>query len=363
MALYDATPGEVGVVLAVYNASGFLASLAVPAYADRRQDYLRPLLGCGVLTVALAALMASTTSLPVAVAGLVLLGGPAGVGVSLLFAELKHVGAPSSDIVHTRAYISFAWVAGPPLAAAIIGGLGNRAVLLAIAAVAVLNVATTAVMLRVRSHPSAAPSPAVDPAAEEGTTPPRTGVALLVVAFIALQASNAAAVSVMSLFVTARLGLDLAWAGVTLGVAAALEIPALLLLGRLTGRIPELPLIVSGCFAGISYYTAMTFVDGPVLLIGLQPLNAWSFAVVAGAGLTLFQRVIARPGLASGMYTNTRRLGAVVSGPVLGLGSVTALGYSGVFVACAALTTAALVVLGAVSRTSLTTGPVDDTAT
>ena len=32
--VYDATPGQVGGVLAVYNASGFVASLLVPAYAD-----------------------------------------------------------------------------------------------------------------------------------------------------------------------------------------------------------------------------------------------------------------------------------------------------------------------------------------
>ncbi|WP_128081573.1 hypothetical protein [Arthrobacter sp. TB 26] len=35
VALFDATPADVGWVLAVYNASGFLASLLVPVYADR----------------------------------------------------------------------------------------------------------------------------------------------------------------------------------------------------------------------------------------------------------------------------------------------------------------------------------------
>jgi SET family sugar efflux transporter-like MFS transporter len=82
----------------------------------------------------------------------------------------------------------------------------------------------------------------------------------------------------------------------------------------------------------------MAYVAGPVLLVGLQVLNAAFFAVVAGVGLPLFQRMIPRPGLASGLYTNTRRLGAIVSGPIIGLGSVGALGYSGVFAVCAAVT-------------------------
>ena len=95
--------------------------------------------------------------------------------------------------------------------------------------------------------------------------------------------------------------------------AALLEIPALLLVGRLNRRFSSLALIGTGCVAGIVYYAAMAAGSGPVLLLGLQVLNAVFFAAVGGVGLTLFQQVIARPGLASGLYTNTRRLGAIVS--------------------------------------------------
>jgi SET family sugar efflux transporter-like MFS transporter len=52
--LYDASTAQVGWILTVYNASGFVASLLVPSYADRREDYLRPMLTCGVLTLVLA---------------------------------------------------------------------------------------------------------------------------------------------------------------------------------------------------------------------------------------------------------------------------------------------------------------------
>ena len=60
--------------------------------------------------------------------------------------------------------------------------------------------------------------------------------------------------------------------------------------------------------------------------------------------------MIPRPGLASGLYTNTRRVGAIVSGPIIALGSLPALGYGGVFAACAALTALALAAIGVVSR-------------
>ena len=60
----------------------------------------------------------------------------------------------------------------------------------------------------------------------------------------------------MSLYVTQDLGLDVLWAGVALGVAAALEIPALLVIGRLSGRVSNLALIATGCVVGIADYVA-----------------------------------------------------------------------------------------------------------
>jgi MFS family permease len=60
--LYDASTAEVGWVLTVYNASGFVASLLVPSYADRREDYLRPMLACRVLTLVPALVLAFTTT-------------------------------------------------------------------------------------------------------------------------------------------------------------------------------------------------------------------------------------------------------------------------------------------------------------
>lgn len=349
--LFEATPAEVGWVLAVYNASGFVAALVLPTYADRKGDYLRPMLACGLLTLALCALLLLSTSLPVAVIGLVVLGGPAGVGSSLLYAHLRHSGASVSDVVNTRAIVSVAWVAGPPLATLIIGWFGNHAILVAIGIVALLSIATTAAMLAQRSRAGNDPStPARTP--DDGQEIAKLGVALIVAAFVILQATNATVVSILTLFVSDTLRMDVIWAGIALGVAAGLEIPALVLIGRLSRRYSSLGLIASGCVAGIAYYVVMAYVSGPVLLIGLQVLNSWFFAAVAGIGLTLFQQIIPRPGLATGLYMNTRRVGAIVSGPIIAIGSMSARGYRGIFAVCAALTVVALVVIWAASRTT-----------
>ena len=163
--LYGATTAEVGWVLSIYNASGFVASLVVPAYADRKGEYLRLMLVCGGLTALLAAVLAMATTLPVAAIALVVIGGPAGVGSSMLFAHLRHSGARTADIVNTRAIVSVAWVAGPPLATFIIGWYGDRAILLAIAAVAVFNMITSAAMMAQRRAQRAAEAAGSAPAA------------------------------------------------------------------------------------------------------------------------------------------------------------------------------------------------------
>jgi MFS transporter, SET family, sugar efflux transporter len=350
--LYGATTTEVGWILAIYNASGFVASLLLPAYADRRHDYLGPMLVCGALTLVLALVLGVVTTLPLATIALVVIGGPAGVGSSMLYAHLRHSGARPADVVNTRAIVSVAWVAGPPLATFIIGWFGNRAILLAIAAVAVLNIATTMVMI---SHRRAAQTAGDSPAPKPGRDEPpigRIGVVLITAAFVLLQATNATGMTILTVYVTETMRLDVLWAGIALGVAAALEIPALILIGRLTERFPSLGLIATSCLAGIAYFLGLVFVTEPVGLIALQPLNAWCFAGIGGVGLTLFQQMIPRPGLSTGLYMNTRRIGSIVSGAIIAIGSLTALGQRGIFLTCAALTLLGLLIITAASRTS-----------
>lgn len=348
--LYDASPTDVGWVLAVYNAAGFLAAIVIPAWADRSKNYLLPLLLCGVLTLCLAGALAVTTSLPVAVVALVVFGGPAGVGVSLLFADLKHSGAPPSAVIDTRAIVSFAWVAGPPAATFIMGALGNRAILPVLAVVAILNGVTTVAMISKRRSALADGSSDVPPPVATAAPVARSLVVTVVMAFVLLQATNSAAVSILSLFVTERLHLPLVWSGIALALSALLEIPALLLIGRLSDRFSGFALLASGCAAGVVYYAAMTLLRDPVTLLAVQPLNAWFFGTVAGVGLTLFQELIPRPGLASGLFTNTRRIGAIVSGGIIAVGSSTALGYGGVFLICAVIALGALGLVAVVRR-------------
>lgn len=342
--LHGATPADVGWVLAVYNAGGFVATLIIPAWADRTRNYVGPMLVCAVLTVALAVALVLTTSLPIAVVALVALGGPTGVGSTLLFAQLRHAGVGLAAIMQTRAVVSIAWVAGPPLATLIMGVFGNRAILPVLAALGVLNVLGTVAMGRAgrRGVDLQAPAAGFE---RDGASVRMPVVAAIVVAFTLLQSTNAAVTSILTLYVTQDLGLALLWGGIVLGVAALLEIPAFWLIGRLSARYSSRVLMLSGCAAGIVFYAGLMFARGPVSLLLLQVPNAWFFAIVAGTGLTVFQDIIPRPGLATGLNMNTRKVGAIIAGPIIAVASIGPVGFPGVFAVCAALTAVALVIL------------------
>jgi MFS transporter, SET family, sugar efflux transporter len=128
-------------------------------------------------------------------------------------------------------------------------------------------------------------------------------------------------------------------------LAAALEVPALLWLGRLTLRHSSLGLLASGAIAGIAYYPLMALAHGPVVLLGSQVLNAWAVATMSGVGITLFQQMIPAPGLAAGLMTNTRRIGTIVSGGLIAVAAGSRGGYRAVFLGCGLLAALGLVIL------------------
>ncbi|NNC13616.1 MFS transporter [Planctomonas sp. JC2975] len=341
---FGATDAQIGLALALYNVSGFVCSLVIPMIADRRGSYLTAIIWCGIATLPLTAVLGFSSLLPVAMVALVLLGGPASVGSSLLFAHLRASGASPRTVINTRAVVSFAWVAGPPIATLLVGWFGDRSVLVAIAAVSLVGLATT-VMLRMRQRsPEHAVRKTVDASRDE-VAYPIVAVVAIAVAFVALQATNYVVTTVMALFVVNTLQLPVFWAGIALAVAAGAEIPALMIIGRLSRRFSSLTLIAAGCVVGTAFYVLMAVVNGPVLLLVAQLLNAVFFAIVAGVGLTFFLEIIPRPGLASGLFTNIRRIGAIISGGIIALAAVIG-GYHNMFLVCAALAVFALVVIG-----------------
>ena len=350
VSVYGATASEVGWILGLYGAAAFLASVIIPRYAARRPDSLRLVLLAGCLTLLLAIVLGLVGSLPVAVIALIVLGGPAAVGSTLLYAHLRRSGVGPTQLSRLDALVCLAWVIGPPLATLIIGVFGPRSVVVALAFVAVLNIATTMFVMQLR------PTGPEDPSAptEKRAPPLRSVTAVIMAGSVTLQASAAAAMSIMILFVVETLRLDIVWAGVALGLAAVAELLAMLVISGLRGRVSQHRVVVSGCLAGVLYGAGMTLVQGPQMLLVLQILDGWFIAALSGVGLLHVRQNDRRSESGGALHDLTRRIGSVVAGPVIALSAVSSLGYRGVFLGCVVLS---MTGLGCVLAASLLSRP------
>jgi fumarylacetoacetate (FAA) hydrolase family protein/predicted MFS family arabinose efflux permease len=347
VSVFGASTGQVSVVLAIYNSAGMLSAWVIPRWADRRRDYVRPMIGCAVFTLALSISLWSTHTLIPAVAALVVLGAPAVVGSPLLFGYIRHCGATPRDLVQTRAMFSIAWVIGPALASGIISAAGGHALVLSVGAVGLINIFAISTLLRRKNMP---PVDAVSEAAVRQALVSRRTLLLVVAAVIALQAACSTSVATITLFVTRELYQSPLWGGIALGVAAGLEVPVLLLLGSRRRRISDLGVLSIASVIGIAYYLLMSMATSGVMVIALQVINAAFVGVLAGTTVTLFQSIMSGPGAAAGLQANAMRAGAMLAGPLVGVGTIFPGGLRAVYVACAVSVTVGLLLILVVRR-------------
>ena len=220
---------------------------------------------------------------------------------------------------------------------------GGHTLVLAVGLVGAINI--VAISALHRRHVPLTAAAADQSTAQRRVLVPRETIFLVVLAFACLQAANSTSVSTITLFTTKDLHLSPIWGGIALGTAAGLEVPALLFLGRRGRRFSDVTALSVACVLGVAYFLVMSMVGGGVPMVLAQVLNASFYGVVAGVGLTLFQSIIAGPGAAAGLMSNAQRIGGLFTGPIVGLGTILPGGLRTVFVLCALVTTASLVLV------------------
>ncbi|MGM1065663.1 sugar efflux transporter [Saccharothrix sp. Mg75] len=210
---------------------------------------------------------------------------------------------------------SIAWVGGPPLGALLMTAVGFTGLFAATAAVYLL--AAVAVLLWL---PRLGPAPAAGADAVDHRPGGRTGFVLPSAAFVLLQGATAVGVAAMPLFVTEDLGGTAGDAGLVLGLCAALEIPLMLGFGALATRFDHRVLVLAGGALALAYYSVVLLAQATWQVMAAQALHAVVIAAVMGVGISYFQDLAPdRPGYATTLYTNTAKISAMTSGPLLGV--------------------------------------------
>lgn len=268
--------------------------------------------------------------------------------------DQTHPARAASAISWLRSLLSLAWVAGPPLAAYLIGAIDFRGLFIV---VAVMHLAVLPVLMRMGR--SATTDPAASDAdvaiAPEPAGATRAQILRVSIAFVLLQCAGTLGVMSMSLFVSVDLHSDVGEAGVILGVCAGLEIPLMVLFGGLAQRWSLHRLILLGGAIGVTYFVAMSLTAAVWHVMIAQALNACFIAAVTGLGISYFQDLMpGRLGQATTLFTNTYRLSAMLAGLLVGV--VQLAGYRLSYLIGAGLCAAGLILL-ALNRAAVDPAP------
>ncbi len=214
-----------------------------------------------------------------------------------------------------RAQVSLAWVIGPPLAYALAMGFSFTVMYLS-AAVAFI-VCGVMVWLFLPSMQKELP---LATGTIEAPRRNRRDTLLLFVICTLMWGSNSLYIINMPLFIINELHLPEKLAGVMMGTAAGLEIPTMLIAGYFAKRLGKRFLMRVAAVGGVCFYAGMLMAHSPVILLGLQLLNAIFIGILGGIGMLYFQDLMpGQAGSATTPYTNTSRVGWIIAGSVAGI--------------------------------------------
>ncbi|EFE5136265.1 sugar efflux transporter SetB [Escherichia coli] len=315
-----ARPAMVGFFFTGSAVIGILVSQFLAGRSDKRGDRKSLIVFCCLLGVLASTLFAWNRNYFVLLFVGVFLSSFGSTANPQMFALAReHADKTGREAVmfssFLRAQVSLAWVIGPPLAYALAMGFSFTVMYLS-AAVAFI-VCGVMVWLFLPSMQKELP---LATGTIEAPRRNRRDTLLLFVICTLMWGSNSLYIINMPLFIINELHLPEKLAGVMMGTAAGLEIPTMLIAGYFAKRLGKRFLMRVAAVGGVCFYAGMLMAHSPVILLGLQLLNAIFIGILGGIGMLYFQDLMpGQAGSATTLYTNTSRVGWIIAGSVAGI--------------------------------------------
>ncbi|HAI9143805.1 TPA: sugar efflux transporter SetB [Escherichia coli] len=315
-----ARPAMVGFFFTGSAVIGILVSQFLAGRSDKRGDRKSLIVFCCLLGVLACTLFAWNRNYFVLLFVGVFLSSFGSTANPQMFALAReHADKTGREAVmfssFLRAQVSLAWVIGPPLAYALAMGFSFTVMYLS-AAVAFI-VCGVMVWLFLPSMQKELP---LATGTVEAPRRNRRDTLLLFVICTLMWGSNSLYIINMPLFIINELHLPEKLAGVMMGTAAGLEIPTMLIAGYFAKRLGKRFLMRVAAVGGVCFYAGMLMEHSPVILLGLQLLNAIFIGILGGIGMLYFQDLMpGQAGSATTLYTNTSRVGWIIAGSVAGI--------------------------------------------
>lgn len=316
----EVRPFWVGMFYTVNAIAGILVSLALAKRSDNRGDRRKLIMVCCVMAVANCVLFAFNRHYLTLITIGVMFASIANTAMPQIFALAREYADNSAREVVMfssimRAQLSLAWVIGPPLSFMLALNYGFTTMFLIAAGIFVISLALIFFAL-----PSVAriEQPA-DVALTQVSGWKDKNVRMLFIASMLMWTCNTMYIIDMPLWVSSDLGLPESLAGLLMGTAAGLEIPAMILAGYYVKRFGKRRMMVIAVAAGVLFYVGLILFHSRTALLLLQLFNAVFIGIVAGIGMLWFQDLMpGRPGSATTLFTNSISTGVILAGVLQG---------------------------------------------
>lgn len=344
-----AQPFWVGLFYTANAIAGIGVSLALAKRSDSRGDRRKLIMFCCLMAIGNALLFAFNRHYLTLMTCGVLLASLANTAMPQLFALAREYADSSAREVVMfssvmRAQLSLAWVIGPLLAFMLALNYGFTAMYSIAAVIFAVSLVLIALML-----PSVArvKQPVDAPLAQVNGWQDKN-VRMLFIASTLMWTCNTMYIIDMPLWISAELGLSDKLAGVLMGTAAGLEIPAMILAGFYVKRFGKRRMMIVAVAAGVLFYVGLIFFHSRTALLLLQLFNAIFIGIVAGIGMLWFQDLMpGRAGAATTLFTNSISTGVILAGVIQGA-VAQSFGHFAVYWVIAAISVVTLVMTGRV---------------
>ncbi|ROU15960.1 MFS transporter [Kluyvera ascorbata] len=342
-------PFWVGLFYTVNAIAGIVVSLGLAKRSDNRGDRRKLIMFCCLMAVGNALLFAFNRHYLTLITCGVLLASIANAAMPQLFALAREYADSSAREVVMfssvmRAQLSLAWVIGPPLAFMLALNYGFTAMFSIAAVIFVISLTLIALTL-----PSVArvEQPA-DVVQNQISGWKDSNVRMLFIASTLMWTCNTMYIIDMPLWISSDLGLSDSLAGILMGTAAGLEIPAMILAGYYVKRFGKRRMMVTAVAAGVLFYVGLIFFHSHTSLLVLQLFNAVFIGIVAGIGMLWFQDLMpGRAGAATTLFTNSISTGVILAGIIQGA-LAQSFGHFSVYWVIAGISLVTLVITGRV---------------
>ncbi|WP_105284078.1 MFS transporter [Escherichia fergusonii] len=315
-----AQPFWVGLFYTVNAIAGIGVSLWLAKRSDSQGDRRKLIMFCCLMAIGNALLFAFNRHYLTLITCGVFLASLANTAMPQLFALAREYADNSAREVVMfssvmRAQLSLAWVIGPPLAFMLALNYGFTVMFSIAAGIFVISLILIAFMLPSVTRVELPQENA--PAMQGGWQD--NNVRMLFVASTLMWTCNTMYIIDMPLWISSDLGLPDKLAGLLMGTAAGLEIPAMILAGYFVKHFGKRRMMLVAVAAGVLFYIGLIFFHSRMALITLQLFNAVFIGIIAGIGMLWFQDLMpGRAGSATTLFTNSISTGVILAGVIQG---------------------------------------------